>query len=158
MADSIIYHGPMGDADYQAITNRMLPLRGLEKSFDSLKARLALKLVGFLQPRLRTWARNHAFFSKAKNPRKLPDPGPSEEFFIASPHGEGRDHFLTLLIHQGWSPAGETDGWDLEKSGSRLLLATEHGEGTTKRILVRAWGPPPFQVASTPDLCSSEGE
>ena len=141
MADSIIYHGPLGDAGYQAITNRMLPLRGLEKSFDSLKARLALKLVGFLQPRLRAWARNHRFFSKVQNPRQLTDPGPSEEFCIASPHGEGRDHFLKLLIQQGWSPAGETDAWDLEKFSSRLLIATEHGEGTAKRILVRAWGP-----------------
>ena len=144
MADSIIYHGPLGDAGYQAITNRMLPLRGLEKTFDSLKARLALKLVGFLQPRLRAWARNHTFFSEAQNPRQFTDPGPCEEFFITSPHGEGRDHFIKLLIQQGWSPAGETDGWDLEKSGSRLLIATEHGEGTAKRILVRAWGPQDF--------------
>ena len=141
MADSVIYHGPMGDAGYQAITNRMLPLRGLEKSFDSPKARLALKLVKFLQPKLRAWARNHTFFSKAQNLRQFTDPGPSEEFFITYPHGEGRDHFLKLLIQQGWTPAGETDAWDLEKSGSRLLIATEHGHGTAKRILVRAWGP-----------------
>jgi GT2 family glycosyltransferase len=146
MADSIIYHGPMGDAGYQAITNRMLPLRGLEKPFDSPKARLALKLVGFLQSRLRTWARNRTFFSWVKKPPLLPYPGPGEEFFIASPHGDGRDHFLALLIHQGWSPAGETDAWDLEKSGSRLLIATEYGEGTAKRILVRTWGTQDFSL------------
>ena len=140
MADSVIYHGPMGDAGYQSITNRMLPLRGLEKSFDSLKARLALKLVGFLQPRLRAWARNHSLFLPIRNTRQSPDPGPSEEFFIASPHGKERGHFLELLIQRGWSPAGETDAWDLEKSGSRLLMATEHGGGTAKRILIRVWG------------------
>ena len=140
MADSVIYHGPMGDADYQSITNRMLPLRGLEKSFDSLKARLALKLVGFLQPRLRAWARNHSLFLPIRNTRRSPDPGPSEEFYIASPHGKERGHFLELLIQRGWSPAGETDAWDLEKSGSRLLMATEHGGGTAKRILIRVWG------------------
>ena len=146
MADSVIYHGPMGDAGYQAITNRMLPLRGLEKSFDSLKARLALRFVNFLQPRLRAWARNHTLFSPLKNPPKSPDPGPGEEFFIASPHGGERGHFLELLIQQGWSPAGETDAWDLEKSGSRLLMATEQGEGTAKRILIRTWGLPQSAV------------
>ena len=32
MPDSIIYHGPMGTAGYQAVTNRMLPLRGLTRA------------------------------------------------------------------------------------------------------------------------------
>ena len=76
----------------------------------------------------------------------IPDPGPGEEFFIASPHGGERGHFLELLIQQGWSPAGETDAWDLEKSGSRLLMATEQGEGTAKRILIRTWGLPQSAV------------
>ena len=141
MADSIIYHGTMGDAGYQAITNRMLPLRSLDKNFDSVKTRLALKVVEFLQPRLRGWARNRTILCKWKWQVNLPDPGQGDEFTLSSPAGRERDYFLNLLIEQGWQPAGETDPWDLEKGRSRILMATERGDGPAKRILVRIWGP-----------------
>ena len=141
MADSIIYHGPMGDAGYQAIINRMLPLRGLDKRFDLLKPRLALQVVEFLQPRLRAWARNRRIFLKAKWHLKTRDPGQGDEFTIESPDGKEREHFLKLLLDHGWQPAGETDPWDLEKGRSRILMATERGDGPAKRILVRVWGP-----------------
>ena len=148
MADSIIYHGPMGDADYQAITNRMLPLRGLAKDFNTLKSRIALRAVEFLQPRLRAWARNRTLCFRSKGTRRAIDLGPAEEFTIDS--AEGRDHgyFIGILLAQGWLPAGETDPWDLEKADSRILLATERGEGIAKRILVRVWGEVPPEMAS----------
>ena len=141
MRDSIIYHGPMGDAGYQAITNRMLPLRGLDKHFDSWKARLALKAVEFLQPRLRAWARNRRIFFKSKWPQKPHPFSLGEEFTIDSPDGKERDHFLKLLLDRGWAPGGETDPWDVELGNSRVLMATERGDGSAKRILVRIWGP-----------------
>ncbi len=140
MPDSIIYHGPMGEAGYQAITNRMLPLRGLDRSFDSPKSRLALKAVEILQPRLRAWARNRRIFLQSKWQPKTLAPGHTEEFMVTSTEGKERDHFLNVLIAQGWEPAGATDQWDLEKSGERVLMATERGEGLAKRILVRVWG------------------
>jgi GT2 family glycosyltransferase len=140
MRDSVIYHGPMGDAGYQAITNRMLPLRGLLASFDSPVARLALKVVEFLQPRLRAWARNRTLFFRSCGPPEIPTPAPAEEFSFTSADGKEREHFLRILVENGWKPAGETDAWDLEKSDSRLLMATERGEGVAKRILVRVWG------------------
>lgn len=140
MRDSVIYHGPMGDAGYQAITNRMLPLRGLSASFDSAFARLALKAVEFLQPRLRAWTRNRTLFFRSGHPREILAPAPSEEFTITSAGDEEREHFLGILLQNGWKPAGETDAWDLEKSRSRLLMATERGEGIAKRILIRVWG------------------
>ncbi len=141
MADSIIYHGPMGDAGYQAITNRMLPLRGVRKPFGSQKSRLALQVVEFLQPRLRAWARNRTIFFNTKWPLKTRDPGQGDEFTIDSPDGKERDHFLKQLLDRGWKPAGETDPWDVEKANSRILMATERGDGPAKRILVRVWGP-----------------
>ncbi|MES2438594.1 MAG: glycosyltransferase [Verrucomicrobiota bacterium] len=139
MSDSVIYHGPMGDAGYQAITNRMLPLRGLAKPFDSWKSRLALLAIGFLQPRLRAWARNRRLLFKAKWPSGPSDHAPCEELSIDSPKGRERDHFLDLLMRNGWRPAGPTAPWDLERSGARILMATERGEGIAKRILVRIW-------------------
>ena len=141
MDGSIIYHGPMGDAGYQAITNRMLPLRGLDKNFASLESRLVLEAVEFLQPRVRAWARNRTVFFRSKWMPKPHDPGQGEEFTIDSPDGKERDHFLGILLQQGWKPAGETDPWDLEKGPARVLIATERGDGPAKRILVRVWGP-----------------
>jgi GT2 family glycosyltransferase len=140
MADSIIYHGPMGDAGYQAITNRMLPLRGLGKNFDTWKSRLALRAVKFLQPRIRAWARNRTIFLRPESPRKPGIPSPSDEFAIDSAEGKERDYFLGILLHQGWRAAGETDAWDVEKPGTRVLMATERGRGIAKRTLVRVWG------------------
>lgn len=139
MSDSVIYHGPMGEAGYQAITNRMLPLRALAKGFDSLKSRLALLAVEILQPRLRAWARNGTLFFRSEWPRKPLFPGQVEEFFIDSSDGKERDHFLSLLTRHGWRPAGPTSPWDLKRTGARILMATERGEGIAKRTLVRVW-------------------
>lgn len=136
---SIIYFGPMGEAGYQGITNRMLPLRGLAKKFDNPVSRIALRAIELLQPRLRAWARNGTLFSQGNWPRR-PDSGHSDEFTITSPEGHERDHFLKRLLKTGWSPAPATAPWDLEKSGTRLLIATERGDGIAKRTLVRVWG------------------
>jgi len=147
MEDSIIYHGPMGEAGYQAITNRMLPLRGLDARFDVWQTRLALKLVEFLQPRIRAWARNRVIRFTSRLTKKTKGCGRAEEFAIDSPDGRDRDHFLDLLIRQGWKPGGDTDDWDVEKAGIRVLMATERGPGIAKRTLVRVWGCEPAVIA-----------
>ncbi len=139
MDGSIIYHGAMGNAGYQAITNRMLPLRGLSGRYDSTKTKLALALVNFLQPHLRAWARNRRLFLRRARMDKLVSE-PSGEFEIEGADGNTRDHFLTLLTADGWQPGGDTDTWDAEKNGTRVLLATEHGELGAKNVLVRVWG------------------
>jgi hypothetical protein len=51
-----------------------------------------------------------------------------------------RERFLDRLLHDGWKAGGGTDLWDLEKDGTRLLLATEHGENGEKNTLIRVWG------------------
>ncbi|MEX1117090.1 MAG: glycosyltransferase, partial [Akkermansiaceae bacterium] len=96
MDDSIIYHGPMGNAGYQAIMNRMLPLRGLNEKFRTPQAKLALAFVNFIQPQLRGWARNHRFRIQRKaRPKRIIDP--TEEFQIHCADGSGREHYLNLL-------------------------------------------------------------
>ena len=140
MSDSVIYHGPMGVAGYQAITNRMLPLRGVPGNLDSWNSRLALQIVKFLQPRIRSWARNQTILLRPESPRKPEISRPAEEFAIHSEDGKDRDHFLAILLHHGWLAAGGTEAWDVEKHGSRVLMATERGGGTARRTLVRIWG------------------
>ncbi|MCX6875558.1 MAG: glycosyltransferase [Verrucomicrobia bacterium] len=140
MAESVIYHGPMGGAGYQSVLNRMLPLRGLDGRFDSASARLALRAVGFLQLRLRAWARNRTLWLGAPRATLPARPKPNAEFEIASAAGLERADFLQVLLDEGWTAGGASDGWDVEKSGTRVLLATERGDGIGKRTLVRVWG------------------
>jgi GT2 family glycosyltransferase len=136
---SVIYYGPMGLAGYQSVTDRMMPLRPLEPRFDSPVAHLLLAALKCLQPRVRSWARNRTLrwekFSSASR-----SPAPTREWEIWSPTGKTRDDFLRDLLADGWKPGGETDLWDVEKSGTRVQLATEQCQGPGKRTLVRVWG------------------
>jgi hypothetical protein len=71
----------------------------------------------------------------------------SEEFSIDSPEGRDRDYFLGLLLAKRWHPCGGTEHWDLEFHGTRVLMATERGEGTAKRTLVRVQGAATSEIA-----------
>lgn len=142
MAESVIDHGPMGVAGYQSIINRMLPLRGLDERFDSARTRLVLHAVEFLQPRLRAWARNRTLWLRAPRPGAPASPKPNAELEISSAAGRARVDFLNILIDNGWTPGGALDDWDVEKQGTRVLMATECGAGVARRTLVRVWGDP----------------
>ncbi len=139
MEDSIIYHGAMGKAGYQAIVNRMLPLRGIHDRFDTPAARIGLALVHFIQPRLRALVRNRRLRFGWKR-REQHEVMKGEEFQIHCADGRGREDFLKRLIDDGWQPAGVSDAWDVEKAGTRVLLATEHGDLGMKTVLLRVMG------------------
>jgi len=158
-AGSIIYHGPMGGAGYQAVVDRMQPQRPVAAEFDGPQARLLLKLAAMLQPRLRTCARTRGWRGwrgDVRTPRAAPEMAadPDAEFAISSGDGLTREDFLAELLAHGWSSGGPTDVWDLQKSGTRLLLATESGVGVAKRTLFRRWGPqqplPPSMAEAAP--------
>lgn len=159
VAGSIIYHGPMGGAGYQAVVDRMQPQRPVAAQFRGPRARLLLKLAEILQPRLRTCARTRGWRGwrgDVRAPRSAPEmaAGPDAEFAVASAAGLTREDFLADLLTHGWCSGGPTDVWDVQKSGTRLLLATECGEGVAKRTLFRRWGPPqplpPAMAAAAP--------
>jgi hypothetical protein len=144
---AIIYHGSMGLAGYQGVVDRMQPLRPLDVRYHCLLSRSQLALVSWLQPRLRSWYRCHAWRGQP-SPSEETGPPPDREFAIWSQEGRTRDDFLAMLLDQGWQAAGASDRWDLEKNGSRLLLATERMDGTGKSVLVRAWGETPAALAA----------
>ena len=150
MADSIIDHGPMGTAGYQAVIDRMLPLRGLDSRFNVWRAGLALRAVEFLVPRLRAWARNRSLCVGWKLPdaesrhgfqaRQRHSDMAAHDFAIQASDGISREDLLRRFLADGWKPGGPTDHWDAEQDGTRVLLATEPGGEGGKRILVRVWG------------------
>lgn len=137
-ADSIIDHGAMGNAGYQSVTNRMLPLRGLDGRFDNWRTRWALHAVRFLAPRLRAWGRCRALLLERPEKRR-PEPKSKDrhEWWIG---GVSRQELLDRLLSDGWESGGGKDGWDVEKGGTRMLLAMEHGERGEKNVLLRWWG------------------
>ena len=137
MANSIIYHGPMGAAGYQAITNRMLPLRGLAAPFDHWISRFTLRVLEWFVPRLRAWERCRTLIFRNHCHPAPPATCPGHEFTIS---GKPREDVIQRLLLDGWKPAGPTDPWDAEKHGARILLATEHAGDGTKNTLVRLWG------------------
>jgi hypothetical protein len=156
MEGSLIHFGKMGEAGYQAITNRMLPLRGLDDAFDSWRSRLMLAVVEVLQPRLRAWMRNRRFVLFQKQPRALWSEAPTGEFTLDSPGGEGRESFLNILMKHGWKPSYRSDLWDLEKYDGRVLMATERGNAGGARILVRYRGKDPRKSVTLLDQSSKK--
>jgi GT2 family glycosyltransferase len=146
MADSIIYHGPLGDAAYQVIHNRMLPLRGLAPRFDTALVRFHLRWVSFFQPQLRAWARNRRLVIPSLPPRRVITTEASQEYTLTAT----REAVLQFLLAQGWQSAEADSIWDLEKTGSHLQLATEKGDQLPDRTLIRLWGTQQVDFSALP--------
>ncbi len=140
--DSLIYHGPMGQAGYQSITNRMLPLRGLDHRFHKPFTDLLLKIVSFLQPQLRSWTRNRRIRFPEFSRSIATTDEESNDFILPAPTRKGRNHILEHLLADSWKSAGECDGWDVKKQGTRLLIATEKLDHQHLNHLIRIWGNP----------------
>ncbi len=140
VGDAVIYHGSMGLAGYQSVLSRMLPLRELDHRFASPWTRLMHRAVAFLQPRLRAWARNRTLVLRGSPTLSQPTPAATRE--LTSPDGLDRTAALRILLENHWTPGGPSDGWDVTKHGTRVLLATEHDDGPGQRTLIRIWGDP----------------
>eukprot|EP00903_Cladosiphon_okamuranus_P003864 g3862.t1 len=127
MQDSVIYHGAMGQAGYQSIVNRTLPLRPIDSEFASPLADLLLSFVNLAQSAARSIARGKfpALHLPGPPAARQSQP-PSEQMEIFSVEGMERGYFLDLFTRGGWDPASPTAGWDLEKDGTRILLATDY--------------------------------
>lgn len=44
------------------------------------------------------------------------------------------------MLADRWQPGGPTAGWDVERRGTRVLLATAAGDDGRPHVLVRVWG------------------
>ncbi|MDB6077429.1 MAG: hypothetical protein JWO82_1176, partial [Akkermansiaceae bacterium] len=140
---SIIYHGRMGLAGYQGVVDRMQPLRPLDPAYDNCLTRTQLALLTWLQPRLRAWKRCHRWISGDATASPVShEPQPDASFTIWSENGAGREDYLERLLSLGWKPGGESEPWDVEKDGTRVLIATEKGDGPGRNNLFRVWGDP----------------
>ena len=101
-------------------------------------ARPALPAVKWLHPRVRAWPRNRP--PPQHSPATIPPPKPPAEFTIPATAADSRAQALQVLLDNAWTAGGATDCWDVEKHGTRVLLATEHDARAGTRTLVRVWG------------------
>jgi len=147
--EALIYHGPMGLAGYQGVITRMQPQRGIDPRFDGAAARALRRALAWLAPRLRSWRRIRRFRGPLRVARPRP-PAAGAEF--ALPWEGDRESLLERWRVAGWQPGPATAEWDLVRDGTRVVVALERGEATTKRALVRVWGDP----ALLPELASAE--
>ncbi len=152
---AVIYYGPMGQAGYQSIVNRMLPLRPIDSQFRNPCTELLLRLVCVLQPAARRWARNRRIKFGFNKQTTAKIQSPVREFTISGNGAWNRDHCITILLGKGWQSSGDTDAWDLEKAGTRILIAAENlGAGFTN-CLFRVWG---SDTAATALECELKNE
>lgn len=140
---STIYHGPMGQAGYQGVVDRMQPLRPLDARFSSYLFRAQLALISWLQPRLRSWYRCGRWHGPLAEAGATEVPEPDSELSVWSQAGKTRDDLLQILLEEGWEPGGVSELWDVEKEGTRVQMATERGDGTGRLTKIRVWGRTP---------------
>ncbi|MEP2776129.1 MAG: glycosyltransferase [Luteolibacter sp.] len=149
--DSVIYHGVMGQAGYQSVVNRMLPLRPIDSAFGNACSQSLLRLVRFLQPLLRRWARcRRVKWPSLHSPQHAEVS--TEDFRFPDTTGLSRDAILAILLDRGWAAAGSTVDWDVEKDGTRALLATEYLDQHHANHLFRIWGDPAQLFADLPNF------
>lgn len=144
-----IYHGPMGLAGYQEVNLHMQPLRDLTGTYAQPWNRALLRIVTWLAPRLRSRARIGRFRGPV-NTHAHPPIRPSSEW--AQWSGHGREEALEALLNEGWQPGGPNDSWDLERDGTRVLIACERHQGGKARLLYRVWG----DARTLPNLADAE--
>ena len=143
---AVIYHGPLGQAGYQAVVDRMQPRRPVADRFAGAPASFKLQVLERLQPLVRGFARR--WFAKRRG-RAPAENEPQRVAFEAaavselefwSESGRTRDELLARMIGRGWNPAPVDSGWDLERDGCRVLAATELGDGPGRLTRVRVAG------------------
>lgn len=139
LGEAVIYHGIMGTAGYQRVMARMQPLRDLEARFDSAPARFALAVLGWWAPVLRCRERTGRFRGPV---REIHTPPPQPTAEIRHFTRFSREEILRVLLRDGWQAADADAPWDLEKSGTRILVACERHDLGRQRALVRVWGDP----------------
>lgn len=144
-----IYHGPMGLAGYQGINVHMQPLRDLPCRYAQPWNHALLRLITWLAPRLRSRARIGRFRGPVGT-RPPASPAPDSEWARWAPHG--REEELDRLLNEGWSPGGPNDPWDLERNGTRVLIACERHRQGKPRLLYRVWG----DAGKLPELDDAE--
>jgi glycosyltransferase involved in cell wall biosynthesis len=132
----------------------------LESRFDTIRARLLVAILAFLQPLVRGWTRYFTWWKYKRTPARViatpekesapPAGGFSSRLELWSEHSLNRDNLLHSVIEsledEGWSYSIDTGwkDWDVQVYGSfwwgvELFSVTEiHKDGSLTKVRLRA--------------------
>lgn len=143
---SVIYHGPMGEAPYQMLHLRHMPLRPLHREFDTPLNRWLVSLTN-------KWAQ--AIRRKARKKHQGPVSRPRRESIHLRDHFEtearkdfpaddshGRLHLLSWLQERGWEVSLDEMKADLEDGPLKLIAAETPLAGGGTLLHLRLFHPP----------------
>lgn len=141
----VIYHGILGDEPYQMLQLHRQPRRLLPLEYDDAETRRTLRWVSWAQRHLRAWVRWWHGGPKRRRIAKRhfyrDDLHEELEMVLLGETGQGRVDLYQFLLEKSWVPCGDQD-WDLQKSGVRILAATEQNAKAQQRTFLRASFPP----------------
>ena len=146
-----IYSGPMGEAAYQHIESKVMPIRPLHRNFKTHVAEKKLQFAYLIHPSLRAISRIHysnmankwksylQLFRKYKSDSKPQEANISYiESAQTSEISTIKSSFIQEQINAGWSILYNDPDWDLEhSSGSKMLLCQENLGGGLWCLRVR---------------------
>lgn len=153
LAGSVIYHGPMGLAPYQAVMTHRMPERPLASGHATWRGEIAVAVLTEMATWLRCVARlgvlhgslrwTTMIWQRWRQAQSATDHDRSQqvrEFRFATRELASRDQLLRAWLVDGWQPGPATAVWDLERRGQKLQIAIEHDHLGPCAVLLRVWG------------------
>lgn len=134
--NAVIYHGTAEKSAYHPMLSGVQVQRDLDGRFENWKSRVALMLISWLAPALRGWQRTRRLRSWLPQIPTLPQPYTHSNRQQWAIDGVHRNELIGALLQAGWTSCASSNGWDLEKQGTRVIFATELGEEGAKVSLV----------------------
>lgn len=143
---SVIYHGPMGEAPYQMLHLRHMPLRTLHRGFDTPLNRWLVKLTN-------EWAQVTRRRARKKHHGPVARQGREEtqlrDHFVTQSRRDypaddvhSRKRLLSWLQERGWKISREEMKADLERGPLKLIAAETPREGGGSLLHLRLLHPP----------------
>ncbi len=124
--DSVIYHGPMGEAPYQMLQLTHMPVRPLARNYRSKLNEFVVRGVNWLARQQRRETRKE--HGGPAGSWQAPEPNhqePDKETRLDFPLNENntRKRLLAQLQEQGWTVAHDDSQADLQRGPIQLLTA-----------------------------------
>lgn len=143
---SVIYHGPMGEAPYQMLHLRHMPLRPLHREFDTPLNRWLRKVTNQWAQAIRRRTREK--HGGPRSPRRRQEVHLRDHFVTESRRdfsaddGHSRRGLLSWLQERGWKVSREEMKADLELGPLKLIAAETPREGSGSLLHLRLLHPP----------------
>jgi glycosyltransferase involved in cell wall biosynthesis len=145
-AESVIYHGPMGEAPFQSLQLRAMPRRSLAGRWDNTLNQKLLSLLHRVACYYRRRSREKLSALKSSPKRREHRYVDQLETSTRQNYETGRSNpragVLTILQERGWTVSRNEAEVDLEKGPLKLILAETPRQNGYAQLHVRVYHPP----------------